>query len=408
MESSSDRPTGTPGNLTPEQAKVYADFKTALSRRFSSPTYDDIPINLWGVALPRRTAKGDINAAQEAILLKFLRDARWNPNEAASRLAATLKWRVEFKIENLNKEKWSEELNKACFVNGVDRNGNPIIYTNYAQLSKLGLLSDPEKFTRWRIYVLEKALQKADFASGGEKITQVFDWAGMGLFLDSRINDSNSRLASITKLYYPECFEYKAQINVSGLKELLIKLGNFFTGDLSSNLAITPINVRPALLEIISPDSIIPELGGFDPLPPGTQSVVLCQRVLAGKTFSHEAPANKGDVIHYSYICKEGDVTGSYGYKREGKKYLDDKNQIAKKDSGKGIYEVDRKGAFVMSFANEDPTGEKTIYFRASVVSKDDKVEKVGDKKKSKKDKKESRKTTAATAAAEEAGDLEN
>ena len=326
-------------------------------------------------------------------MLKFLRDARWNPNEAASRIAATLKWRVEFKIENLNKEKWSEELSKACFVNGVDRNGNPIIYTNYALMSKLGLLSDPEKFTRWRIHVLEKALQKADFASGCEKITQVFDWTGIGLFLDSRINDSNSRLASITKLYYPECFEYKAQINISGLKEFLIKLGNLFTGDLSSNLAITPDNVRPALLEIISPDSIIPEFGGFDPLPSGTESVVLCQRVLAGKTFSHEAPANKGDVIHYSYICKEGDITGSYGFKKEGKKYLDDKNQIAKRDSGKGIYEVDRKGAFVMSFANEDPTGEKTIYFRASVVVKDD--SKV-DKKKSKKDKKESRKSAAA------------
>lgn len=39
-----DRPTGYPGNLTPEQTKVFGEFKTALSRRFSSPTYDDIPV----------------------------------------------------------------------------------------------------------------------------------------------------------------------------------------------------------------------------------------------------------------------------------------------------------------------------------------------------------------------------
>jgi len=397
-EYSTDKPTGYPGNLTPEQSKVFADFKTALSRRFSSPTYDDIPISLWGVSLPRRTAKGDINAAQEAILLKFLRDSRWNPNDAASKLAATLKWRVEFKIENLSKEKWGEDLSRASYVYGVDRNGNPIIYTNYSLLSKLGLLSDPEKFTRWRIYILEKALKEASFATGGEKVTQVFDWSGMGLFLDSRISDSNNRVAALAKLYYPECFEYKVQANVSAFKEFLINVGSIFTGDLS--VAITPPNLRSGLLEIISPDSIITEYGGFDPLPEGVQSVVLCQKVMAGKTFSHEATANKGDTVYYSYVCKEGDVTASYGFRKDGKRYLDDKNQIAKKDSGKGQYEVEKTGAFVISFANEDPVGEKTIYFRASIANKDDgskRSDSKADRKKSKKvDRKESKKSKAA------------
>jgi len=388
-----DRPTGYPGNLTPEQTKVFSEFKTALSRRFSSPTYDDIPITLWGISLPRRTAKGDINAAQEAILLKFLRDARWNPNEAASRLSAALKWRVEFKIENLSKEKFSEELSKTSYVYGVDRNGNPIVYTNYALMSKLGLLSDPEKFTRWRIFVLEKALKVANFGAGGEKVTQVFDWSGMGLFLDSRITDSNNRLAALTKLYYPECFEYKAQVNVSPFKEFLINVGSIFTGDLS--LAITQQNIRAGLLEIISPDSIISEYGGFDPLPEGVQSIVLAQKVMAGKIFSHETAANKGDSIHYSYICKEGDVTASYGFRKEGKRYLDDKNQIAKKESGKGTYEVEKTGAFVISFSNEDPVGEKTVYFRASLVSKEDGAKRgdsKAEKRKSKRDKKEVKK----------------
>jgi len=392
-ELTSDRPTGYPGNLTPEQAKVFGDFKTALSRRFSSPTYDDIPISLWGISLPRRTAKGEINASQEAILLKFLRDARWNPNEAASRLAATLKWRVEFKIENLNKEKFGDELSKASFVYGHDRNGNPIIYTNYSLMSKLGLLSDPEKFTRWRIFVLEKALKAANYAGGGEKVTQVFDWSGMGLFLDSRISDSNNRIAALTKLYYPECFEYKAQINVSSFKEFLINFQSIFSGDLS--LAITQPNLHSKLLEIISPDSILTEYGGFDELPEGVESVVLTQRVTAGKTFSHESPATKGDTVYYSYICKEGDVTASYGFRKEGKRYLDDKNQIAKKESGKGTYEVDKNGAFVFSFANEDPVGEKTIYFRAAIAAKGDnakrsesKADKKTERKKSKKSKK--------------------
>ncbi len=88
-------------------------------------------MTLWGVTLPRRTAKGDFTDAQTAILLKFLRDARWSANEAAARLAAALKWRVEYKIENLNKEKFSEELSRVSYVYGTDRKGNPIIYTNF-------------------------------------------------------------------------------------------------------------------------------------------------------------------------------------------------------------------------------------------------------------------------------------
>lgn len=358
------------------------------------------------MSLPRRTAKGEVNAAQEAILLKFLRDARWNANEAASRLAATLKWRVEFKIENLAKEKFSEELHRASYINGVDRHGNPIIYTNYSAMSKLGLLSDPEKFTRWRIFVLEKSLKEASFATGGEKITQIFDWSGVGLFLDSKISDSNSRLAALTKLYYPECFEYKVQVNVSPFKELLITLGSIFTGD--QTVAYTPAYVRAGLLEIISPDSIIPEFGGFDPLPESVESVVYSQKLMAGKTFSHETPTSKGDIVHYSYVCKEGDITGSYGYRKEGKKYLDDKNQIAKKETGKGTYDVEKNGAFVFSFANEDPTGEKTIYFRAAVVPKNvgassDGRESKADRKKSKKaDRKESRKSNKAEENSEE------
>lgn len=221
-----------------------------------------------------------------------MRDARWNPNEAASRLASTLKWRVEFKIDNLSKEKWSDELSKACYVHGVDRSGNPIIYTDYALLSKLGLLSDPEKFTRWRIFILEKALKQADFENGGEKVTQVFDWVGMGVFLDSRVNDSNHRLSALTKLYYPECFHYQVQINVSGFKEFLINIKNLFTGHLRTSIAIAPAYVRSNLLDLISPDSIIPQYGGFDPLPGGIESVVNCQKILPGKTFSHETPTN--------------------------------------------------------------------------------------------------------------------
>jgi hypothetical protein len=187
--------------------------------------------------------------------------------------------------------------------------------------------------------------------------------------------------------YYPECTEYRISVNVPPLKEFFNDIVSFIAP--SGNVVVSAPKVRPTLLSIVSPDSIIPEFGGFDPLPDGAESVVNAVVVVPGKTFSAEVPANKGDMVLYSYICREGEVSGSYGFKKEGKRFLDDKNTIAKKDTGKGSYDVEKKGAFVLSFANEDPVGEKTVFYRATVVSRDDhKTE----KKKSKKDKKESKK----------------
>jgi len=378
-----DRVNGYPGCLTPEQTKVFNDFKAALSRRFSSPTYDEIPLTLWGVALPRRTAKGDLDTAQQALLLKYLRDCRWSPNDAAAKLAAALKWRVEYKIENLNREKFSEELSKISYPYGVDRRGNPIIYTNYSSMAKASLLSDVDKFVRWRVSILEKALATADFANGGEKITFVNDWAGCGLFLDGKVNESQNKFNNIMRLYYPECTEYRVSVNVPPLKELINDIFSFIAP--SGNIMVSTPKVKPTLLSYISPDSIIPQYGGFDPVPAGVESVVNAVVVSPGKNFSAEVPANKGDSVLFSFICREGDVSGSHGFKKEGKRFLDDKNTIPKKDTGKGTYDVEKKGAFVISFANEDPVGEKTVFYRCTVVSREDaKLE----KKKSKKDKK--------------------
>jgi len=379
----SDRTSGYVGNLTPEQTKVFNDFKGALSRRFSSPTYDEVPLVLWGVQLPRRTAKGDIDNEQMAVLLKFLRDSRWSANDAAAKLAAALKWRVEYKIENLNREKYSEELAKVSFHYGKDRRGNPIIYTDFGAMAKASLVNDTDKFVRWRISILEKAMAKADFANGGEKITFINDWTGCGLFLDSKVNESQKKLLNFMRLYYPECTEWKISVNVPPLKELFNDFMSFIAP--SGNIVVSAAKVKPTLLTYVSPDSITPQFGGFDPIPEGVESVVTAVVVSAGKTVSAEVPANKGDSIVYSFICREGEVSGSYGFKKDGKRFLDDKNTIPKKDTGKGSYDVEKKGSFVISFGNEDPVGEKTVYYRAAVVSREDaKTE----RKKSKKDKK--------------------
>jgi hypothetical protein len=169
------------------------------------------------------------------------------------------------------------------------------------------------------------------------------------------------------------------------LKEFFNDVVNFFTPgtDKGKNIMVSTPKVKSVLLGIVSPDSILPAYGGFDKLPEGIESNVQMCLIHPGKTFSSEVTAKKGDSVEYSFVCKEGEITGSFGFKKEGKKYLDDKNSLQKKDSGKGSYEPEKTGAFVISFANEDPVGDKTVYFRLAVISKGEQQQVKAEKRKS-------------------------
>ena len=67
-------------------------------------------------------------------------------------------------------------------------------------MEKLTLLNDTDKFVRWRISVLEKALATGDFENGGEKITYVYDWYGCGLFLSGKVSESERKLRNFIRV----------------------------------------------------------------------------------------------------------------------------------------------------------------------------------------------------------------
>lgn len=120
----------------------------------------------------------------------------------------------------MNKEKFSEELSRISYPYGRDRKGNPIIYTNYAAMAKANLLSDVDKFVRWRVSVLEKALASADFTTDGEKITNIADWYGCGLFLDGKVNESQSKLNAIMRVSISTLLS----VNTTGLLSRMLRI----------------------------------------------------------------------------------------------------------------------------------------------------------------------------------------
>ncbi|KAF7834092.1 patellin-3-like [Senna tora] len=133
-------------------------------------------VSIWGIPLLA-------DDRTDVILLKFLRARDFKVKESFSMIKNTIRWRKEFKIDELMEENLGDDLNKAVYMHGFDKEGHPVCYNIYGEFQNKELykktFSDEGKrqnFLRWRIQFLEKSIRKLDFNPGGiSTIVQVND-----------------------------------------------------------------------------------------------------------------------------------------------------------------------------------------------------------------------------------------
>lgn len=133
-------------------------------------------VSIWGIPL----LKDD---RSDVILLKFLRAREFKVKDAFTMIKNTLRWRQEFKIDELLDEDLGDDLDKVVFMHGHDREGHPVCYNVYGEFQNKELyqktFADEEKrmkFLRCRIQFLERSIRKLDFSPGGiSTIFQVND-----------------------------------------------------------------------------------------------------------------------------------------------------------------------------------------------------------------------------------------
>ncbi|XP_027368976.1 patellin-3-like [Abrus precatorius] len=156
-------------SVEPEGAKVEKEEASVMAL---------VPeeVSIWGVPLLA-------DERSDVILLKFLRARDFKVKEAFAMIKNTIRWRKEFMIEELLEESFGDDLEKAVFMHGFDKEGHPVCYNIYGEFQNKELykktFSDEEKrhkFLRWRIQFLEKSIRKLDFNPGGiSTIVQVND-----------------------------------------------------------------------------------------------------------------------------------------------------------------------------------------------------------------------------------------
>ncbi|CAN1235555.1 PATL3 [Linum perenne] len=113
-------------------------------------------VSIWGIPL----LKDD---RSDVVLLKFLRARDFKTKEALTMLKSTIRWRKEFKIDELVEEDLGcDDLEKVVFMNGHDRDCHPVCYNVFGEFQNKELyqktFADDEKKKELRL-ATKQALQ---------------------------------------------------------------------------------------------------------------------------------------------------------------------------------------------------------------------------------------------------------
>ena len=94
-------------------------------------------------------------------------------------LVATLRWRDEFKVDELMKEEFPQDIfSKLGYIAGKDKEGRPVVYNLYGAITDMkSVFGDVQRFIRWRVQFMEKSIELLDF----ETIDQMVQVHGMSL-----------------------------------------------------------------------------------------------------------------------------------------------------------------------------------------------------------------------------------
>lgn len=162
-------------------------------------------VKIWGIPLLE-------DDRSDVVLLKFLRARDFKVKDSLVMLKNTIKWRREFKIDELVEEDLVDDLDKVVFMHGHDREGHPVCYNVYGEFQNKELynktFSDEEKrkhFLRTRIQFLERSIRKLDFSSGGvSTIFQVNDMKNSPGLGKKELRSATKQAVELLQDNYPE------------------------------------------------------------------------------------------------------------------------------------------------------------------------------------------------------------
>lgn len=230
---------------------------------------------IWGVDIEAEGESSDV------VLLKYLRAEELHVDKAAERLAQTLVFRADCRIDELARAELPEHFRGHDVISGLDPEGRPVMISRFGGMDLKLVFGDVEAFVRYRAQLMERAIALLTFKKGAvEDLCQVHDYSGVPLvFHGSEVKGGVAAVSKVFSEHYPETKGKTIFVNFPAAFSKLFKAFSIFIPERTrKKFLILGESDQAQLFEHICPD-IVPEvLGGMLRDPPGPVTVP-CQVV---------------------------------------------------------------------------------------------------------------------------------
>jgi hypothetical protein len=151
---------------------------------------------------------------------------------------------------------------------GVDRKGNPISGCMFSKMDLEKVFADEETFVRYRLHIMEQVISRIAWKRGEtESICSIHDYRGTPvLFQPPELKSSIKAISKVMGDHYPE---FKAKSIFCNFPKTFSVLWNTFSifvpAATRAKMAFLSEDDYLSLFEIVSPDNLPFDMGGFGP-----------------------------------------------------------------------------------------------------------------------------------------------
>lgn len=255
--------SGYPGHLNKEQETKLQDLKGRVPSIVKEAQRDCPGVwngaIMWGV---------DIEVAgypQSVVLLKYLRAEEFDVDKAEKRIVQTLIWRAECQVDYLKEAELPKEFLGHDVIDGQDVDGRPLFLSRFGGMDLKAVFGDAEAFVRYRVKLMELAIDKLDFQPGQpEDLCQVHDYSGVPLSgFGGEVKDCVNIISKVFADHYPEFKGKTVFVNFPSVFTTLFAAFSVFLPERTKKKFVI-LGDDPALyFEHIPPDTLPVNLGGM-------------------------------------------------------------------------------------------------------------------------------------------------
>eukprot|EP00123_Amoebidium_parasiticum_P011221 comp20584_c0_seq1/m.26510 comp20584_c0_seq1/g.26510 ORF comp20584_c0_seq1/g.26510 comp20584_c0_seq1/m.26510 type:complete len:371 (-) comp20584_c0_seq1:207-1319(-) len=361
------------GNLTPKQEEALEAFRKAIPAELQKHKFEKEDLELWAASLS--DLENSFGVKEKVVLLKYLRAREFEMEKSLEMIVNTLKWRKEFNVKALSGETFPSAFDSLGCVYGTDRNNQPVTYNFYGTLDSKAVFEDQggiDMFVRWRVQLMERAIERLDFENGREEVAQIHDYAGASMMsMDKSMKAASKTIIALFQDHYPEFLSKKLFINVPFVME---KLYAFFSilappRTRAKFTMISAGNVRSSLIEMIDPTNLPSKYGGFatseDKPIAGVKVEKVHVKAGSKETVNVEIPAGTegGKEVKVLFVCDFGDIKAMTGGNEAN-------GNVERKEFGHLVGAADGQGKVAVVFDNSfSYWNGKTVYYTAITIT---------------------------------------